>query len=403
VTRFAYRVATADGRQLQGIEDAASAAALERALSGRGLFPIELRQAESGAPRAGRSRYASRRGSVAEAFRYLAALVAGDFPLDRALGTVARVAGRDDLAAAIGQVRTRVRGGSPLADAMAEHPRLFPPLAVGMARAGERGGHLAESLTLLADQLEREHALRARLMSALLYPAIMCTAGGAAILVLLFFVLPRLVSLLEETGAPVPFSTAILLGVGQLAATWWPAALLALLLASLAFASYRATEAGAVAIDRFLLRMPGIGALRGQLAAVRLGRALGTLLRVGHPVLPALDVAAHAISDRAVVEELRRAREEVRAGSRLADALGRGRALPFMFLQMVEVGEDGGRLPEMLERAALATEQKLERALDRLVRLAEPVMILLFGGVVGFIALALLRAVYGVRPDAFQP
>jgi type II secretory pathway component PulF len=135
---------------------------------------------------------------------------------------------------------------------------------------------------------------------------------------------------------------------------------------------------------------------------VRFARALGTLLGTGMPVLGALEIAASGLADEAVAAEVMRAREEVRAGGRLAEALGRGRAFPPLLLQMMEVGEEGGRLPEMLERAAAALEHELERRLDRLVRLAEPVMILVLGGAIGFVALSLLQAVYGVRMDALQ-
>ena len=134
---FAYRVVTAGGRSLRGVEEAASAAALERALSSRGLLPIEVRR--SAGRRSSRSRFRSRRADVVEAIRYLATLVDADFPLDRALGTVARVVGRADVSQAVRAVRERVRSGATLADALAEQPRTFPRLAVGMTRAGERG------------------------------------------------------------------------------------------------------------------------------------------------------------------------------------------------------------------------------------------------------------------------
>jgi general secretion pathway protein F len=128
-----------------------------------------------------------------------------------------------------------------------------------------------------------------------------------------------------------------------------------------------------------------------------LGRSLATLLRGGLPMLAALDIAADGVVDRVAMEELRRAREEVRAGGRLAAALRRGSAFRFVFLQMVEVGEDGGQLTQMLERGAAAMERDLERGIDQLVRLAEPAMIVVLGGLVGFIALALLQAIYSVN------
>jgi general secretion pathway protein F len=170
VPSFAWRAADAAGRTLRGVEEAASPAALERTLGARGLYPLEVAPApvrEAGERRGGGR---GRRAEMVESIRYLATLLSAGFPLDRALGAVARVAGRNDVATAVAEVRARVRGGARLAEGMAEHPEIFPRFAVGMVRAGERGGYLAESLDRLAVQLEREQALRARLASAMLLP-----------------------------------------------------------------------------------------------------------------------------------------------------------------------------------------------------------------------------------------
>ena len=393
---FTYRATTRDGATLRGVEDASSAAALQRALGARGLYPLEVAAADERESRP-RRRFCSRRADVAEAMRYLATLAGSGFPLDRALGTVARVVARPDVARAVTAVRARVRAGVLLADALAEHPGVFPRVAVGMTRAGERGGHLPDALARLAEQLEREHALQGRLVSAMLYPAVMLGVGGISIVILLLYVLPRLVGVLEDAGATLPRSTAFLLAAGSLLGHWWFLLVGGAIAGGMAFASFRATEDGQRRWHALLLRLPVVGALRQELASARLGRSLATLLRGGLPVLTALDIAADGVMDGVAGDELRRAREEVRAGGRLAVALRRGRAFRFVFVQMVEVGEDGGRLAEMLERGALAMERDLERGIEQLVRLAEPAMIVFLGGFVGFIALALLQAIYSVN------
>lgn len=338
-----------------------------------------------------------RRDDMIGAVRYLATLTASGIPLDGALGTVARVTSRSDVGAAVEAARARVRAGVRLADALAERPAIFPRAVVGMTRAGERGGHLSEALTRLADQLEREQALRSRLVSAMLYPIVMLCVGSLAVAVLLLHVLPHLVAVLEDAGAALPASARALIAAGGLLGEWWPVLLATLVATTVIFSAYRRSDEGRRAIDALLLRLPVIGALRQQLASARLGRSLASLLRGGLPMLSALDIATDAIVDHVAAEELRRAREEVRAGGRLAPALRQGRAFRYMFLQMVDVGEGGGRLPEMLERGAAAMESELERGIDRLLRLLEPLMIVLFGAVVGFVAFALLGAVYSVR------
>jgi general secretion pathway protein F len=396
---FAYRAATSTGRTIGGTEEAGTPLELERALASRGLFPLDVTPAVAATRR--RRGFHGRRADVVEAIRYLATLVEAEFPLDRALATVSRVAARQDVSEAVLAVRSRVRAGGRLGDALGEHPSFFPRIAVGMVQAGERGGHLPQALSRLATQLERELSLRARLLSASLYPAAMLAVGTVAVLVLLFYVLPRLVGILDEASAAVPASTAALLWISDAAARWWPYLLGAAAAGVVLITGTVRSDTGRASLDRALLRLPVVGPLRRRLAAARFGHALATLLGSGLPVLPALEIAAQSMGDRAVGDEVLRAREEVRAGGRLAAALGRGRAFPFVFLQMVEVGEDGARLPQMLERGAAAMEQELERRLDRLVRFAEPAMILVFGAAVAFIAMALLQAIYGINVDAF--
>lgn len=395
---FTYRASNDSGRIESGRESAASARALERTLSERGLLPIQIAEVAR-AERARGDGRRSRRADVVQVIRYLATLTEAGFPLDRALGAAQRAAARADVAGTVQAVRDAVRSGSRLADALAAHPQVFPKLALGMVRAGERGGHLGVSLSRLAEQLEREQALRARVLSALLYPLVLASVGVLALMVLLVYVLPRFAVVLVDAGGELPPTTALLLGTAALLSRWWPALLGTPVLLALLVSTYYRHPAGRLRVDRALLHLPVIGPIRRHVAAVRLGRSLATLLRGGLPVLPALDVAADALADEGAAEMVRQAREEVRTGGRLAAALASREVLPPLFIQMLEVGEEGGRLPDMLERAALALEDVLERRLDRAVRLAEPIMIVAFGGAVGFVALALLQAIYGIQPE----
>ncbi|HEV3052882.1 MAG TPA: type II secretion system F family protein [Longimicrobium sp.] len=398
---FAYRAANAAGRTVRGVEEAESAPALERQLGARGLYPLHVAPATAADAEPRRAGFRGRRADVVEAIRYLVTLLDAGFPLDRALAAVSRVVARNDVAQAISDARERVRGGARLEQAMAAHPRIFPRFAVGMVRAGERGGQLAPALDRLAAQLEREQALRSRLASAMVYPAVMMAVGAGALVVLFVYVLPRFVALLADTGSALPKSTAALLAAGAFVSRWWVAIVIALVALVGGIAAWRATEEGRAATDRILLGVPVIGGLRRRVAAARLGRSLSTLLASGLPILPALEVAAESQADAAVAAEVLRAREEVRAGDRLAASLRRTGIFPFVFVQMVDVGEEGGRLPEMLDRGATAMEGELERRLDRMLRLLEPLLIVVFGGIVGFVALSLLQAIYGIRADAF--
>lgn len=412
---FAYRALAPDGALSTGVEEAASVAALERRLAVRGLYPVALEQAADPASAAGGNargtiakpgpvgrgscRIGGTSGATVDAVRYLATLVEAGFPLDRALATAARVAEGAVLADALASVRERVRAGETLATACAAHPSIFPPLAVGMIRAGERGGHLAAALGRLATTLERERALRARLAAAALYPVVLLVVGLAAVVLLAGVVLPRLAGMLTESGAAIPTSTRIVLLAGAVVTRWWP--LLAGLVVAIGIAVTRTlgSPAGRDALDRFLYRAPGIGTLRRQRAAVRFGRSLAALLASGAPAVTAIDAATDAVADAGARDGLHAVRDAVRAGERMSTAIARAALFPPLFVQMVDVGESGGRLPEMLERGAAAMEGALERTLERLLRLSEPFLLVLLGGTVGFVALSLLRAVYGVRVE----
>lgn len=398
--RFAYEAVNAAGRTVTGVQEAPSGDEAERALRDRGLRPLAL-DVDDGRGELEDVGRTGRRADVAGAFRYLATLLEAGFPLDRALGTVRGLVGRDDVAAALSEVREGVRSGDTLSEALEDREDVFPRIAVGMVRAGERGGRLAEALGRLARHLEREEELRSRVLSALLYPALMAGVGGTALLVLVFYVLPKFVGILEETGAALPTSTALLLGATDFLGRWWLPLLLGVLGLGGAVAAWARSERGRARISAALLRLPVVGPLRRRMAAARFGRSLAELLESGLPIVSALDAASASLADPAAADDVEAARRRVRAGRGLADALRQGRAFPPLFLRMTELGEEGGRLPEMLGRAADVAEEELERRLERLVRLVEPAMVVLFGVVVGFVALSLLQAIYGVRLQSF--
>lgn len=399
MARFAYEAVTGSGRTVRGVEEAPTGSEAERALRDRGVRPLSLTPAEAapGGERSGRRRL---RADVTAAVRYLSTLLDAGFPLDRALEVTGGLVSRPEVAGAVAEIRGRVRGGASLSEALGEE-ELFPPLATGMARAGERGGDLARALGRLAGHLEREEELRSRVASALLYPALMTGVGGAALAVLVFYVLPRFVGILEEAGAALPRSTALLLAAGDFLGRWWGPLLAAAVVATAAGLAWGRSDGGRRTVNRLLLRLPVVGPLRRRVVAVRFGRSLGELLRSGLAIVPALEVASASLADPATADELAAATERVRAGEKLADALGQGRAFPPLFLRMTAVGEEGGRLPDMLGRAAGVAEDELERGLERLVRLVEPTMVVVFGVLVGLVALSLLQAIYGVRLQPF--
>ncbi|HEY0036025.1 MAG TPA: type II secretion system F family protein [Longimicrobium sp.] len=395
---FEYTAVDPAGRRVRGSAGAANAAALSQELQARGLIVLHIRpQGGSIAPSAGRSG----RRAVLETTRALAALLGAGLPLARALKVSMHVAS-PELAGALARVLASIERGETLASALGQHPDFFPPLYVGIVRAGERSGTLADAFSRLALHLENEEELRARLVSAMIYPLILACMGGLAVAVLLLVVLPRFVELLEGSGAGLPRSTAMLLSASTFLKQAWPALLALGVLAAVALVSSRRSDRGRRAGARLLLALPGVGALRRQVLASRFARLLGILLSGGATLLAALHDTHESLDDPIARDATLRIRDRVREGTSLHQAITAEPIFPGLLPQLVAVGEESGQLSGVLLKAADIFETAAERVVRRLVTFAEPAMIVFFGGVVAFVALSLLQAIYGINADAFR-
>lgn len=397
---FAYQAVDETGKRLRGQAQAVSPGALTRSLEERGLLVLEV--AESGAAEQTRTGFRiGRRREVLEFTRAMAALLPVGMPLAQALQAAAGVTS-GDVRAAVLEVRSRVERGDTLAVALAGHGALFSPLYVGLVRAGEKSGDVDASFGRLAEQLERDEQLRGRILSAAIYPMLLAVAGTTAVLVLLFFVLPRFVTLLEGSGAQLPRSTATLLAVSAAIHRFWPALLLIPIGLAAFLAWVRNTDEGRRAGAQLVLTIPGVRTLRRYALSARFARLTGVLLGGGAPLLTALDDTIESIGDPVARDEVSRIRTRVREGSSLRAAVSEGSLFPPLLAQLIGVGEDAGQLRTFLVKAAEIFEERTERATQRLATLAEPAMILMFGVIVAFVALSLLQAIYGINANSFK-
>jgi type IV pilus assembly protein PilC len=331
----------------------------------------------------------------------MAALLPVGMPLAQALQASSGVAS-GDVRDAVLDVRSRVERGDTLSAALVVHDRLFSPLYAGLIRAGEKSGDVDAAFARLAQHLEREEQLRGKVMSASIYPLLLACAGSVAVTVLLFFVLPRFVTLLEGSGATLPRSTATLLAVSTALHTIWPVLLLLPLGIAAFLAWVRATDEGRRVASRLLLTLPGVRTLRQYALASRFARLVGVLLGGGAPLLAALDDTVQSIGDPLARDDALRIRTRVREGSSLRAAVADSALFPALLAQLIGVGEDAGQLRIFLEKAADIFEERTERATQRLATLAEPAMIVVFGVIVAFVALSLLQAIYGINANSFK-
>lgn len=394
--RYAYAAVDAAGRRVRGQEPAANEAALTRQLTERGMVVLEVREARGAADAGGGGRRA-----VLDATRSIAALLGAGLPLARSLRITAEL-GSPALRGVLTEVLSRIEGGDSLAGALAAHPRHFKPLYVGIVRAGERSGALADAFQRLATHLEQEEELRSRLLSAMIYPLILASAGGLAVLLLVIVVLPQFVELLEGSGTALPASTAALLKISSVLRTAWPILLPAFLLLIAGLAAALRSEGGRRAASAAMLAVPGIRSLRQAVLGAHFSRLMGILLSGGATMPEALADAEKSLHDPLARDAAGRIGRKIREGISVTEAVHQEPIFPPMLSRLVAVGEESGRLSEFLLKAAEVLETTAERAVRRLVTFAEPAMIVLFGGVVAFVALSLLQAIYGVNADAFK-
>ncbi len=397
---YAYDAVSSSGKRQRGLESAASSGALSRTLEERGLLVLSVTESSESTTSGGGFKFGRRR-EVLEVTRALAALLPVGMPLSQALQAAMGVTS-GDVRAALHEVRNKVQRGDTLSSALEEHPSFFSPIYVGLVRAGERSGAVDGAFARLAESLEREEALRGRVLSAAIYPILLAVAGTVAIAVLLFFVLPQFVGLLSGSGAKLPASTSFLLSLSGLLHRFWPVLVLAPLGLVGALTWAQTTDEGRRALSRLMLALPLVGTLRRYSLSARFARMAGVLLGGGAPLLTALDDTIDSIADPIAKDDAMRIRTRVRDGSSLREAVAESVLFPALLAQLIGVGEEAGQLRTFLMKAADIFEERTERATQRIAALAEPAMIIVFGAIVAFVALSLLQAIYGINANSFK-
>jgi type II secretory pathway component PulF len=392
---FRYRAATVSGDLVEGVVNAGSARDAADELRRQTLVPVSIESdTRKAAGPAVFARGAGVQESVAVSLRIIATLVSAGMSLERALDFAARHASHPDVAAAFRSIGTDVQRGVMLSEAVRKQPTLGT-FAASVCHAGEESGTLDQALARLADWFESANELRSQVRAALLYPALMGIVAGIGVVVLLTFVVPRFVAILGDVGGQLPLSTRLLVGASNVFAGWWWLWLTLIIVGVLAGRAWFSDPSNRRRWHAARLRIPGVGALEQGSATARFTNALGVLLRGGTPMLAAVRVAAEGVTNSAIAADLERAGERIARGERVAESLAG--ALPPLAVEMLAAGEESGSLPEMCERVARVHEESVGRSLRSLVKLIEPVLIIVFGVVVGLIALALLQAVYSVN------
>ncbi|MGL4515044.1 MAG: type II secretion system F family protein [Lacipirellulaceae bacterium] len=390
---FAYIARSPAGQRLTGTITAASQREAVAALSGRELFPVEVEVAPGAKPVASGVRVPS--SKVTPVYNQLAALLRSGVPLLRSLTVIREQASHAALAAVLEDVRARVEDGASLAEAMSRHPGAFGELAVSMVRAGGEGGFLEESLDRVAAFTDQQAELRSKVIGALAYPAILSIIGTLVVTGLVVFAVPMVEDLfarLKERGE-LPWLTQALLGLSAFLKRWGLLVAGALAIGVYALRQWLATPAGREALDRLRLRLPILGPIDRSLAVARLCRVLGTLLKGGVPIVRALTISADSTGNRVLSGVVTAAAENIKAGDSLAEPLGSSGVFPRDVVEMIAVAEQSNSLEIVLNQVADSLERSTWRKIELLVRLLEPLMLLVLAGLVLAVVIALLLPV----------
>jgi len=394
MTQFRYRAVTASGEVLQGQMEAASLDEVVSRLQDQGHTPLDARAADAETGGSGLA-VLFRRGpftgdQLAQFTHQLATLLGAGQPLDRALGILMDLPEGERAKQLIERVRDRVRGGTPLSQAMDDEHGVFPKLYISLVRAGEAGGSLEDTLRRLADYLERSQQLRGSIINALIYPAFLMVGVLGSLLLLLAYVVPQFVPIFEDMQVPIPWITQAVLAIGSVLQNWWWALAILLVLGVLIVRARLRDPAMLLAWHARLLTMRVVGPLLLKIQTARIARTLGTLLKNGVPLLSALGIARQVTANRALDEALEQAAEQVKGGTGLSLALAQSQRFPRLALQMVQVGEEAGQLDTMLLKVADTFELESRRAIDRLLAALVPALTIVMTVMVAIIMAAIL-------------
>jgi type II secretory pathway component PulF len=397
---FAYRAKNGPEKTVDGRIAAESQSAAVSRLESMGYIPVWIEEVTAGQPSEGhaivrRARIASREVTVFT--RQLAGLLRAGVPILRALATIQQQNDNPVFRSVLMAMVGAVRDGETLSETMHHYPRLFPDLYINMVRSGESAGMLEEVLLRLAEARESDDELRSRVVTALAYPALVLTIGLVSIFVILTFFLPRIVHLFEGMAGALPWPTRVVLAASDFFAGYWGWIVAALVAGVLVARQGLATEGGRMALDRAVLRLPLVGRFARDTDIVRFARTLSLLIRAGIPVERALDLGGRTLTNRQLRAAVLSAVDEtVRQGATVAAGFKRQPVIPAFVTSMVAVGEESGRLDDVLTEVAVFYQRELDRDLRLVTTLLEPALILVVGIVVGFIIFAMLLPIFQI-------
>jgi len=402
---YQYRGYRTDGGSATGIVDAESPKVARLKLRKDGVFPTEMEE-QKGAVRSTTARAGAQSiagggrfitltvNDVALITRQLATLLVAGLPLVDSLGVLMDQTEKKSIKSLLADIREAIRGGVSFSAVLERYPKDFSPIYVHMVRAGESSGALDQILFRLAEFLEKQLALKNKVTNAILYPAIMLVVGTVILFFLVTFVVPKITAVFLHSKQALPWPTVVLMEVSRFCADYWMVLLGFTLGTIWMIRRLLGTEAGQLARDRAVLKIPLIGEVARRVSISRLASTLATMLSSGVQLLDALDVSRRVMNNRVLEQAVEEARQNIREGETIAEPLKRSGEFPPLVTHMIAVGEKSGEMEEMLRRIGQIFDGEVDRVITRFTSLLEPVMIVVMGVIVLFIVVAILLPIF---------
>lgn len=396
---FRYRVVEPGGSEKEGTIEAVTVDVAISALQRRGLVIVDIAEADKARTIWERNLSFLERVSnrdIVIVSRQIATLFEAQVSALRVFKLLAGETENPKLGRILAEVVEDLQGGSSIGGALAKHPEAFSNFYANMVRAGEESGKLQETFIFLADYLDRTYEVTQKAKNALVYPAFVIFTFVAVMVLMLTMVIPKIAAVLLESGQELPIYTRVIIGASDLLVNLWPFILAGLLAGGLALWAFRKSILGAESFDRFKLSVPYVGDLYRKLYLSRISDNMNTLLSAGIPMVKSLELTSTVIENRVYESAVNDALESVKGGVALSDAFGRNNEFPGILVQMVKVGEETGNLGKVLSTLAAFYRREVSNAVDTLVGLIEPLMIILLGLGVGTVLAAVLIPIYNL-------
>lgn len=395
--RFQYRARSKDGKLQKGKVEARDIGQAASVLRERDLVVVDLKPARREIQLAILSSFFQRVkfSDVVNFTRQLSTMITAGLPLTDSLALLESQSS-PGISSVISEVLRDVEGGKPLGVAMEKHPKAFNTVYVSLVRAGEAAGKLDEMLKRLADNLEKEREFRSKTRGALVYPIIVVIGMILVTLIMMIFVIPQMTEIYKDFGAELPFSTRMMVGLSTIVVSYWHLAIIGGLVVGWAFRAWRATPIGRRSVDMIIFRIPIYGSLRKQILMAEFSRTLGLLVGAGVSIVEGLTIVADTLENVIYADSVREAAKRVEKGISVAATIATYDHFPPILSQMLSVGEETGKVDEVLLKLAVYFETESEQLVKSLTTAIEPLIMVVLGVGVGFLVISIIMPIYNL-------